>query len=460
MTRSNLTLAERDVQHVVHAFTNLAGLKTQPPIPIVAGRGIYIIDDQGQEYIEGCAGMWCASLGFSEGALIDAAIEQFRKLPYYHSFVDKTVPPLAELAEKLCALAPPSVSHAFVCNSGSEANDTLIKLIWYYNNAKGRPKKKKIVSRENGFHGLTVAASSLTGIPVMHADFDLPLPGFLKTDLPHHYRRARPGESEEDFATRLAESLDALIRREGAETVAAFVAEPVMGAGGVIVPPRGYFAKIEAVLKAHDVLMVADEVITGFGRTGTMFACESFGIHPDAVTVAKALSSAYQPIAAVLISDAIYQALVAESGKLGFFAHGFTTGGHPVAAAVALRTLELMEERDIVGHVRRVSPAFADGLRRFLDHPLVGEVRGMGLMGAIEIVADKASKAPFPPGLKVKERVRLACQKRGLIVRACTGGDSFAFAPPLIITEAEIAEMFRRFRAGLDEVAGELERAG
>lgn len=456
MSPSNEGTGPRDIAHVVHGFTNLAALPENPPIPIVGGRGIYVVDEAGREYIEGCSGMWCASLGFSEEALVEAAIKQLRALPYYHNFVDKTTLPLVALAEKLCAIAPKPLSHVFVCNSGSEANDTLVKLVWYYNNAKGRPKKKKIVSREGGFHGLTVAAASLTGIPSMHADFDLPLPGFLKTEAPHYYRRGRAGESEEDFATRMAESLDKLIRAEGPETVAAFVAEPVMGAGGVIVPPKTYFPKIQAVLKAHDVLMVADEVITGFGRTGNMFACETFGIAPDAMTVAKGLSSAYQPIAAVLIGDDIYDALVAESRKLGVFAHAFTTAGHPVAAAVALRTLELMAERDIVGHVRRVAPAFEAALRRFLDHPLVGEVRGIGLMGAVELVADKATKALFSPALKVKERVRLACQSRGLIVRAATGGDAIAFAPPLIITEAEIAEMFRRFGAALDEVAGAL----
>jgi 4-aminobutyrate--pyruvate transaminase len=460
LLRDNRSIAERDVACVVHGFTNLATLEEKPPVVIARGQGVHVYDEAGKEYIEGAAGMWCASFGFGERELIEAAIAQFEKLPYYHSFVDKTTAPMALLAEKLVALAPEPLTRVFFTNSGSEANDTLVKIIWYYNNARGRPSKKKIISRINGFHGLTVAAASLTGIPIMHAEFDLPIANILHTDLPHYPRRARAGETEEAFATRMADNLEKLILAEGPETVAAFIAEPVMGAGGVITPPEGYFAKIQAVLRRHDVLMLADEVITGFGRTGHMFGCETYGIAPDAMTVAKGLASAYQPIAGVLISEEIHGALIAQSRKLGFFAHAFTTTGHPVASAVALKTLELMEERDTLSHVRRVARRFQERLASFGDHPLIGEVRGVGLMGAVELMADKETMRPFDPSHKVKEHVRLGAQERGLIMRAVLAGDSLAFAPPLIITEDEIDAMFDRLGAALDDTLSWVDREG
>lgn len=454
------SVGARNVNHVVHGYGNLAALEETPPLAITSADGVYVVDEAGKRYIEGASGMWCASFGFSEQALIDAAIEQFRKLPYYHNLIDKTTAPMGELAERLKAMAPAPMSKVFFANSGSEANDTLIKIAWCYNNARGRPEKKKIISRHYGFHGVTVGAASMSGIPAIHADFDLPLPGFLHTDMPHYYRYAHAGESEEDYASRLADDLEQLIEHEGPQTIAAFIAEPVMGAGGCIVPPRTYFTKIQSILERHAILFFADEVICGFGRTGNMFGCETYDIKPHALTVAKGLSSAYQPISAILINEDIYQALLSHSRKAGYFAHAFTTTGHPVAVAVALRAQQLMEERDILNHVRRVSPILQDGLRAFAEHPLVGDVRGVGLMGAVELVADKGSKQSFNPELKVKDHLRLIAQDHGLIIRSALAGDSIAFSPPLIIAENEIEELLARFAHALDETTKWVEHNG
>ncbi|MDP7642614.1 MAG: aminotransferase [Alphaproteobacteria bacterium] len=450
----------RAVENILHGYSNLVALEKTPPVVVTGGRGVRIIDEDGREYIEGAAGMWCASFGFNEPELVDAAIKQFKKLPYYHSLIDKTTEPMTELAERLKALAPVPMSKVFFANSGSEANDTAIKMVYYYNNARGRPEKKKIIARQFGFHGATLAAASVTGIPSMHAGFDLPLPNFKHTEFPHYYRFGRDGESEEQFATRMAESLEAMILEEGPDTVAAFFAEPVMGGGGCVPPPKTYFEKMQAVLNKYDVFMVADEVITGFGRTANMFGSDTFNIKPDIMTMAKGLSGAYQPISAIMVTDDIYSVIRDESNKIGFFGHAFTTTGHPVAVAVANRAQQLMQERDILGHVRRVSPALQNGLRAFLDHPLVGNVRGVGLMAALELVADKEAKRSFDPAFKIKDFLRQSAQQHGLIIRSALSGDSVAFSPPLIITEDEIGEMMQRFAAALDDTTRWIEESG
>ena len=438
----------RDIASVLHAYTNLKAHQETGPLVIRKGKGIWVYDESGKGYIEGLAGLWCTSLGFGEERLVEAAARQMRELPFYHVFASKTHHPAIELAERLLALVPVPMSKAFFANSGSEANDSVVKLVWYYNNALGRPKKKKIISRLRGYHGVTVAAASLTGLPANHMDFDLPIANIIHADCPHYYRYGAEGETEEEFATRMAESLERQIQEEGPETVAAFIAEPVMGAGGVIVPPKTYFEKIQAVLKKYDVLFVADEVICGFGRTGNMFGTETFGLKPDIMTMAKALSSAYLPISAVLISEPIFQAISENSDKIGTFGHGFTYSGHPVPAAVAVETLKIYEERDIVGHVRSVMGRFQQRLHAYADHPLVGETRGVGLVGAIELVRDKASKEPFDPSHGLGAYVAAQAQENGLIVRAL--GDAIAFSPPLIMTEAEIDEMFDRFEIALE----------
>ncbi|MGB8181788.1 MAG: aspartate aminotransferase family protein [Stellaceae bacterium] len=454
MQRGN-SAASRDIAFHLHPYSNLRRLERQGELLVTEGKGVRVKDEAGKEYLEGCAGLWCTSLGFGEERLIEAAARQMRKLSFYHSFHHKSHDVVGELAERLIAMMPVKMSHAFFNNSGSEANDTAVKIVWYYNNALGRPRKKKIIARFKSYHGVTVASASLSGLPNNHRSFDLPIANIRHADCPHHYRFAHPGEGEEDFATRLAENLDLMIQREDPETVAAFIAEPVMGAGGVIMPPRTYFEKIQKVLKKHDVLFIADEVITGFGRTGKMFGTETFDLKPDIITVAKALSSAYLPISATVINEPIYQALADESDKIGIFAHGYTYSGHPVCCAVAIETLKIYEERDIIGHVQKVAPRLQNGLRqRFADHPLVGEIRGLGLVAGVELVADKTTKAPFDPSHGAGNILTAEINKHGLILRQI--GDAQAFAPPLVISEGEIDEMLDRFGKALDDTAARL----
>ncbi len=448
----------RDIAYYLHPYTNLKVHEKEGPLVITEGKGIYVYDENGKAYIEGLAGLWCTALGFDEERLVEAAMAEMRKLPYYHSFFHASHDVGIDLAEKLIQMAPVPMSKVFFTNSGSEANDTAVKLVWYYNNALDRPRKKKIISRIKAYHGVTVASASLTGLPNNHRDFDLPIANILHTDCPHHYRFAEPGESEEAFATRMAENLEKMILKEGPETVAAFIAEPVMGAGGVFVPPPTYFEKVQAVLKKHDVLFIVDEVICGFGRTGNLWGCETFNLKPDIMTMAKALTSAYLPLGAVLISEPIYQALVKESEKIGIFGHGYTYTGHPVCVAVALEALKIYEERDIVGHVRRVAPRLQDGLRRLADHPLIGEVRGIGLVAAVELVKDKATKEPFDPAGTVGIYLSKQTLKHGLIVRAL--GDTIAFSPPLIMTGEEIDEMLVRFGKALNDTEAWVRKEG
>jgi 4-aminobutyrate---pyruvate transaminase len=449
LDRPNESLSARDIAYHMHPFTNARRLESEGPFVITRGNGIRIYDEQGRDYIDGLAGLWCASLGFSEKRLAEAAYKQMLELPYASTFGQRSHPMVIELAEKLISLMPVPMSKVIFNNSGSEANDTAVKIVWYYNNAIGRPRKKKIIGRMKGYHGITVASGSLCGLPFVHKDFDLPIANVRHTDCPHHWRYGKPGESEEDFASRMAENLDALIEREGPDSVAAFIAEPVQGGGGVVIPPRTYFAKIQEVLRKHDVLFIADEVICGFGRTGNMFGCETFGIQPDILTCAKALSSSYLPISATVINDKVYQGLATQADRNGSFIHGFTYSGHPVCAAVALETLKIYEERDIVGHVRRISPRFVSGIQRFADHPLVGEVRAIGLMAGIELVRHKATRQPFDAKAGVGAYFEERAQEHGLIMRG--RGEQLVMAPPLIITEAEIDEVLSRLARALDE---------
>jgi 4-aminobutyrate--pyruvate transaminase len=443
-------LATRDVETLVHPYTNLASFRDTGPLIIERGQGVHVYDTEGKAYIEAMAGLWCTALGYGNEELIEAATAQMRKLSFGHLFTGKSHDPAIELAEKLKEIAPVPISKVFFCNSGSEANDTQIKLVWYLNNARGKPQKKKIISRIKAYHGVTVAAASLTGLPGNHRDFDLPLPGFLHTGCPHHYRFAHAGESEEEFASRLADELEALIVREGPDTVAAFIAEPVMGAGGVIVPPKTYFQKIMSVCAKHDLFVISDEVICGFGRLGTTFGCEKLGFKPQSISVAKALSSAYLPIAAVMIPDVMYEALLAESKKIGAFGHGFTYGGHPASAAVAIKTLEIYARERIIEKAAKRAPLFQARLQALNQHPLVGEARGLGLIGGVELVADKAGKRSFNPQHGVGAGAVRFAEAEGLIVRAVVG-DVITLCPPLVITAPEIEELFDRLTRALDK---------
>ncbi len=442
-------LATRDVETLVHPYTNLALLRETGPLVIERGKGVWLYDNEGKAYIDSMAGLWCTALGYGNEELVDAAAAQMRKLSFAHLFASKSHDVAIELAEKLKEIVPVEASKIFFCASGSEANDSQVKFVRYMNNALGRPQKKKIVSRLKGYHGVTLASASLSGLPPNHIDFDLPLPGFLHTGCPHHYRFAQPGESEEDFASRLAAELAQLIEREGPETVAAFIAEPVMGAGGVIVPPKTYFEKISAVCAQYDVYMISDEVICGFGRLGPAFGCEALNFRPHAISMAKALSSAYLPIAAVTVPERLYGALLDESRKIGTFGHGFTYGGHPVAAAVALKTLEIYARDRVFEAAAAKAPRFQSLLRALGDHPLVGEARGIGLVGGIELVSDKTSRRAFDPRRSVAARAVQFAQEEGVISRFLAG-DTVAVCPPLVIREDEIEEMFSRLGRALD----------
>jgi 4-aminobutyrate--pyruvate transaminase len=438
----------RDIETLIHPYTNLAAHRETGPLVLETGSGVFVKDAAGKDYIEGMAGLWCTSLGYSNAELVEAAREQMAKLPFTHLFSGRSHDPAIELAEKLKELAPVPTSKIFYGSSGSDANDTQVKLVWYMNNALGRPKKKKIIARLKGYHGVTVASASLTGLPYNHIDFDLPIAGILHTSCPHHYRYCEPGETEEAFSARMAAELEEMILREGPDTVAAFIAEPVMGAGGAITPPRGYFEAMQAVLGRYDVLMISDEVITGFGRTGEWFGCTSFGYKPDTLSCAKALTSAYFPLSAVFVPEHVNDILVDQSRKLGTFGHGNTYAGHPVGCAVALKTIEIYEREGIIQHVRNMSPHFLARLERLAEHPMVGEARGVGLIGGIEFVKDKATKAQFEVKKAVAAKACALAQDEGLIVRNLSG-DRIAFSPPLIINSAEIDEMFDRFERAL-----------
>jgi 4-aminobutyrate---pyruvate transaminase len=439
----------RDVEALLHPMTNLNVHRVAGPLILERGEGIYVIDTQGKRYIEGLAGLWSTALGYGNEELADAARDQMSKLPFTHLFGGRSHEPAIELAEKIKALAPCPTSKVFFTSSGSETNDSQIKLAWYYNNAIGRPKKKKIISRMRGYHGVTIASGSLTGLPTFHADFDLPIAGILHTDCPHYYRYAEPGETEADFASRVVARLEALIEREGSDTIAAFIAEPVMGAGGVVVPPETYFEKIQAVLQKHDIAFIDDEVICGFARTGNWWGSQTFGAKPTTVSIAKAITSAYFPLGALTVPENVYEAMVVESRKIGVFAHGFTYSGHPVGCAVALATIAIYERIDIVGHVRRVAPTFQNRLHALANHPLVGESRGVGLLGGIELVKDKLTRQSFDGKLGVGAKVVAIAQEEGLICRS-VNGDTIAICPPLIIKDDEINELYDMLEKALD----------
>ena len=447
----------RDIAFHMHPYTKPAMLADTGPHIMARGSGVFVQDESGNRFYEGMSGLWCTSLGFSEPELVEAAINQFGKLPFYHSFAGKTVGPAIDLAEHLISIAPPAadgstIAKAFFCSSGSEANDTAMKMVWYYQAARGKPEKRKIISRRRGYHGVTMAAASMTALAYAQDGFGLPLDFVKHTTSPCFYNEGREGESEAEFARRCADELEALILAEGPDTVAALFAEPVMGAGGVVIPPEGYFTEIRRVLEKHDVLLVADEVICGFGRTGHMWGSQSMDVRPDMLTCAKALSSAYLPISAVLMSDRIYDTLASQADSLGIFGHGYTYSAHPVCAAVALRAQQLMQERDIVGQVQKLAPRFVERVKRMDRFDFIGNSRAIGLIGAMEFSADTATRRKFDPAIKIAAQAVAAIQEEGVILRALPG-DIVGFCPPLVITEAELDDMFDRIDTAMEHFA-------
>ena len=441
----------KDIAYHFHPYTNPTLLAKDGPMIIHKGKGVFVYDGDGKDYIEGLAGLWCTSFGFSEAELVKAATEQMQELPYYHSFSAKSHNPVINLAEKLMKLAPAGLDKVFFCNSGSEANDTAIKMVWYYHAAIGKPEKHKIISRKRGYHGVTLAAASLTALDYVQKGFSLPLEFAKHTASPHYFLDAKDGESEADFVARCMQELEDLIASEGADTIGGFIAEPVMGAGGVIPPPKGYFEALQPILKKHDILFIADEVICGFGRTGNMWGSDTYHLKPDILTCAKALSSAYLPISAVLVSQKIADGMSAQAEKLGQFGHGYTYTGHPVPAAVALRTLELIEERDMLTHIQSVAPLFQERIQALRKYDSVGDARGVGLIGVIEFVAKPNSRIKADPAHKVGLKAMAMIQEAGVILRALPL-DGVAFCPPLIISADEINLMFDRIENAMPAV--------
>jgi L-2,4-diaminobutyrate transaminase len=451
MTRTpGQSLEDLDRESLFHPFTAIAEHLERGPRIFVEGRGIRVRDASGREYLDGMAGLWCVNVGHGRVEIAEAIAAQARRLGFFHSFAGMANEPAIRLADRLKRLAPGDPARVFFGTSGSDANDTQIKLVQAYQNLRGKPRKKKFVARRRADHGVTLGAASLSGLPWVHAGFDLPLPGFLHVSTPHFASEARAGESERAFAERLAVELDQRIRAEDPETVAAFIAEPVMGAGGVLVPPAGYFEGVQEVLRRHDVLLVADEVICGFGRLGEWFGSNLYGIEPDLVTVAKGLTSGYVPMSASIVSRRVWDVLASESK--GVFGHGFTYSAHPVAAAAGLANLDLLEREDLVANARHAGAYLQMALREtFAEHPLVGEVRGVGLIAAVELVADRARRRPFDPSARVGPRAVEHVAEEGLLSRAL--GDACAFSPPLVIREPEIDELVERFRRGLEKLA-------
>lgn len=458
----NFPLEEMDKASLFHPLTSIADhLRTGPMIASHA-RGVRLKNQHGEDLIDAGAGLWCVNVGYGREELVEAAATAVRELSYYHIFGSASNEPVIRLADRLLTLfhenaGARQLSKVFFGTSGSDANDTNVKLVRYYNNLRGRPAKKKFIARSGGYHGLTCASGSLTGIPAYHKAFDLPLEGVLHTSCPHFYRFGLPGEDEAAFAARMVAELAGLIEREGADTIAAFIAEPVMGTGGVLLPPADYFARVQNLLREHDILFIADEVITGFGRLGSWFATGHYGLQPDIVTVAKGITSAYFPMSASVISEGIWSVLRDASPEYGAVMHGFTYSGHPVGGAIALANLEIMEREQLIENAASVGRYLLRRLReRIADHPHVGEVRGEGLMLAVEFVADKRDRRFFAPGTAPHRLVARRAQESGVLARALPFLEVTSFSPPLCVTRQEADEIVERYARGLEAATPEL----
>ena len=457
-------LEQADKDHVLHPFTVLkdyAAGKTGDPRIITGGKGIYIQDQNGNEIIDAFAGLYCMNIGYGRTEVAEAIYEQAKTLAYCHTYAQQSNEPLIRLSERLCKMAPANMERVFYGMSGSDANETQVKLVWYYHNVLGKPEKKKIIARERGYHGSSVISGSLTGLPIYHTLFDQPTKPILHTGSPHYYWNCHDGESEIEFSKRRAQELEELILKEGPDTIGAFIGEPALGTGGITPPPEGYWQEIQAVLRKYDILLIADEVVTGFGRTGEMFGCTTYGIEPDLITIAKGLTSAYIPLSGAIVSKKVSDVLKQGSDIAGMFPHGYTYSGHPVGAAAANAVLDIVEREDLPGNVKVTGAYFQQRLREaFADNPMVGEVRGVGLMGAVEFVADRATRTRFEPSLKVGARVSAAALEEGIIARAMPHGDILGFSPPLCITKEEVDIIIDKAKIAVERISDELFKEG
>jgi L-2,4-diaminobutyrate transaminase len=452
---------ELDRNFLFHPMTNLAAhAQNGPHMTIVSGKGSTVTDRAGRDYLDAMAGLWCVNVGYSHPEMAEALREQALKLPYFHAFSSMGTDLPARLSERLISMAPVPMSKVFYGNSGSDANDTQAKLVWYYNNVLGRPQKKKIIARRRGYHGVTVLSGGLTGLQNLHDGFDLPLPMIRHVRPPHRLWEREPGQSDDEFATALATELDRFIVNEGPGTVAAMIAEPVMAAGGVIVPPETYFPKIQAVLDKHDVLLIADEVVTGFGRLGVPFGSTAVDMRPDLMTVAKGITSAYVPLSAVLVSEKVWQVLLEGSAKYGSFGHGYTYSAHPLAAAAAMTNLDIIEREGLVDRVAENGRLLHELLHdAFGEHPHVGEIRGRGLMAAVEFVESREPLRPFAAQGAFAGAVTRGALAEGVITRALPAADTVSFSPPFVTTPDELERMVAGVRRGLDRAVEELRDA-
>ncbi len=455
----NDQLSTWDRDHFFHPSTHMAG-HARGDLPsriVVGGEGIYITDRDGKRSLDAFAGLYCVNVGYGRREIADAISEQAHKLAYYHAYVGHGSEVSITLARMIVERAPSNMSRVYFGLSGSDANETNIKLVWYMNNVLGRPEKKKIISRWRGYHGSGIMTGSLTGLELFHKAFDLPREPILHTVAPYYFRREDLSQSEEEFSQFCADELEATILAEGPETVAAFIGEPVLGTGGIVPPPAGYWQKIQAVLRKYDVLLIADEVVTGFGRLGTMFGCDHYGIEADIITIAKGLTSAYAPLSGSIISEGLWKILEQGSDELGVIGHGWTYSAHPLCAAAGVANLELIDKLGLVENARVTGGYFQDALHAaFDDHPLVGDVRGEGLLAALEFVEDKSSRTFFDPALKVGPQVAAAASEAGLVARAMPQGDILGFAPPLCVTKAEVDEIVGLAKTAVDKVAATL----
>lgn len=439
--------------HSLYGFTDLPSVQARGAVVLTHGEGPYVIDVHGRRYLDANSGLWNMVAGFDHPGLIAAAQAQYARFPGYHAFFGRMSDQTVRLSERLVDVSPFERGRVFYTNSGSEANDSMVKMLWFLARAEGRPERRKILTRVNAYHGVTAVSASMTGKPY-NSLFGLPLPGFIHLTCPHYWREGRPGESEADFTARLGAELEEVIAREGAETIAGFFAEPVMGAGGVIPPSEGYFRTIQPILRRHGIPLVSDEVICGFGRTGAVWGCESYGFVPDAIISSKNLTAGFFPMGAIILGPDLADRMQAAAEAVEEFPHGFTASGHPVGCAIALKAIDVVLEEGLLENVRRLTPLFEAGLARLAEHPNIGEWRGRGLMGALEAVRDRDSRTPFEGHLSVSERIANACTDLGLICRPL--GQSVVLCPPFILSEAQMEEMFDKLGRALRGVFAEL----
>ncbi len=435
--------------HSFYGFTDLPSVNERGAVVLTHGQGPYVFDVHGRQYLDANSGLWNMVAGFDHPGLAEAAKAQYDRFPGYHAFFGRMSDQTVMLSEKLIEVSPYERGKVFYTNSGSEANDTMVKMLWFLGGAEGHAKKRKIITRKNGYHGVTAVSASMTGKPYNEV-FGLPLEGFLHLTCPHYWREGREGESEADFTKRLAKELEDMISREGAETIAGFFAEPVLGAGGVIPPPEGYFQAVQAVLRKHGIPLISDEVICGFGRTGAVWGAETYDFMPDAIISSKNLTAGYFPMGAVILGPELTDRLQAASDAIEEFPHGFTASGHPVGCAVALKAIDVILNEGLMENVRALTPKFEAGLSWLLENPNIGEARGKGLMGAVEAVRDKATKTPFEGHLSVSERIANTCTDHGLICRPL--GQAVVLCPAFIMTEPQMDEMFTKLDAALRSV--------